>query len=49
VSLEPCRALASALGAPIVVVPGAGHVVNLEAREAVNESLRSFLEGLPPA
>lgn len=47
VSRGTCEGLAGALaGAELVVVPGAGHVVNLEAREAVNEALVRFLAGL---
>lgn len=37
------RALAEALGAELHVVPGAGHVANIDAPEAFNEALRSFL------
>jgi len=48
VSLAPCRNLAHALAdAELLVVPNAGHVVNLEARDAVNAALRDFLERLP--
>jgi len=48
VSRKPCEGLAGALpGARLVVVPEAGHVVNLEARDAVNEALLSFLAELP--
>lgn len=48
VSRRPCEGLAAALpGARLVVVPGAGHVVNLEAREPVNEALVGFLAALP--
>lgn len=48
VSLGPCRNLAQALaGAELLVVPNAGHVVNLEARDAVSAALRVFLERLP--
>jgi pimeloyl-ACP methyl ester carboxylesterase len=48
VSIGPSEALAKALPrADLVVVEGAGHVVNLEAREAVNEALRAFLDALP--
>jgi 2-succinyl-6-hydroxy-2,4-cyclohexadiene-1-carboxylate synthase len=50
VSLGPCEKLAAALpGAELRVVPEAGHVVNLEARDAVNAALRDFLQRLPPA
>jgi pimeloyl-ACP methyl ester carboxylesterase len=50
VSLAPCRELAQALdGASLVVVPEAGHVVNLEARDAVNAALREFLQQFAPA
>jgi pimeloyl-ACP methyl ester carboxylesterase len=48
VSRGACEGLAAALpGARLVVVPGAGHVVNLEAREAVSEALARFLADLP--
>jgi len=33
--------------AELVVIPGAGHVVNLEAPAPFNEALESFLENLP--
>jgi len=47
VSLRACEGLAGALpGAQLVVVPGAGHVVNLAAREAVNDALVRFLGAL---
>ncbi len=50
VSLAPCRELAQALdGAALIVVPDAGHVVNLEARDAVNVALRDFVQQLAPA
>jgi pimeloyl-ACP methyl ester carboxylesterase len=50
VSLAPCERLANALPrASLLVVPEAGHVVNLEARDAVNAALRDFLERLPSA
>ena len=43
-SLSASEALARALpGAELAVVPGAGHVVNLERRQAVNDILRDFL------
>ncbi len=46
-SLEPSRALAAALPrAQLVVVPGAGHVVNLAQPAAFNAALSGFLEGL---
>ncbi len=48
VSLTPCLNLAHALAeAELLVVPNAGHVVNLEARDAVSAVLRDFLERLP--
>jgi pimeloyl-ACP methyl ester carboxylesterase len=48
VSRGACEGLAAALpGAELVVVAGAGHVVNLEARDAVNDALARFLGGLP--
>jgi pimeloyl-ACP methyl ester carboxylesterase len=49
VSRGPSEALAHALPhADLRVVAGAGHVVNLEAREEVNALLRRFLDALPP-
>jgi pimeloyl-ACP methyl ester carboxylesterase len=43
VSLGPTRRLAAALPrAELVVVPGAGHAVNLEARDAVGAALMAF-------
>jgi pyruvate dehydrogenase E2 component (dihydrolipoamide acetyltransferase) len=48
VSLGPSRELARALpNACLEVVEGAGHVVNLAARERVNALLRAFLDSLP--
>jgi len=48
VSLPPCHMLAQTLAdAELLVVPSAGHVVNLEARDAVSAALRVFLERLP--
>jgi len=48
VSRGPCEGLAAALpGAQLVVAPGAGHVVNLEARDLVNDVLLRFLAALP--
>jgi pimeloyl-ACP methyl ester carboxylesterase len=48
VSRKACEGLAGALpGAALVVVPGAGHVVNLEAREPVNDALARWLASLP--
>ncbi len=47
VSLAPCLHLANALArAELLVVPNAGHVVNLEAQGAVSAALRDFLERL---
>jgi pimeloyl-ACP methyl ester carboxylesterase len=47
-SVEPSRRLAAAIpGARLVVVPGAGHVVNLAAPAAFNAALTEFLAGLP--
>jgi pimeloyl-ACP methyl ester carboxylesterase len=44
VSLAPMQRLAAALPrATLVVVPGAGHAVNLEARDATNAALAEFL------
>jgi pimeloyl-ACP methyl ester carboxylesterase len=49
VSRRPCEQLAAALPrAELLVVPAAGHVVNLEARDAVSTALRDFLRRLPP-
>lgn len=46
-SLEPCRELAAMLpNAELLEVEGAGHVVNLEAREAVSGAIGAFLDGL---
>lgn len=48
VSFGPCEKLAAALPrAELLVVPDAGHVVNLEARDAVSNALRDFLLRLP--
>jgi len=48
VSRRTCESLAAALpGAKLVVVPGAGHVVNLEARAAFSATLAEFLDALP--
>jgi pimeloyl-ACP methyl ester carboxylesterase len=45
-SLQPSRTLAQALpDARLVVVPGAGHVVNLQAPKAFNTALLEFLAG----
>jgi len=47
-SLEPSRALAAALpAAQLVVVPGAGHIVNLAQPAAFNAALTTFLDALP--
>jgi len=35
-------------GAQKVVIPGAGHVANVDQPEAFNAAVRSFLLGLPP-
>jgi pimeloyl-ACP methyl ester carboxylesterase len=46
-SLEPSPALAAALpSAQLVVVPGAGHIVNLEQPAAFNAALAAFLDRL---
>jgi len=37
----------SILGARLVLLPGAGHAVNIEAPEAFNEAVRGFLSDLP--
>lgn len=50
VSLGPCRQLAALLPrAELVVIPDAGHVVNLAAPAAFDAALGRFLEALPPA
>jgi pimeloyl-ACP methyl ester carboxylesterase len=47
-SLEPSRALASTLPeARLLVIPAAGHVVNLAAPAAFNDALSAFLARLP--
>jgi pimeloyl-ACP methyl ester carboxylesterase len=47
-SLPPSRRLAQLLSrAELVVIPGAGHVVNLAAPAAFNAALSSFLDALP--
>jgi len=33
-------------GAKLVIIPGAGHLANLEQPDAFNESLNGFLTGL---
>ena len=38
------RALAERLGGELCIVRGAGHLVNLDAPEAFNQALRSFLD-----
>ena len=49
-SRGPSEVLARALpGARLVVIPGAGHVVNLDATAAFDRALREFLDGLPAA
>jgi pimeloyl-ACP methyl ester carboxylesterase len=46
---EPARALAERLpDAELVVIPNAGHVVNLAAPEAFNEACARFLERVDP-
>ena len=48
-SRAPSEALAAAIpAARLVVVPDAGHVVNLEQPAAFNRALGEFLDGLPP-
>lgn len=43
------RAMAEAIpGARLVVIPRAGHLANVEAPEAFNEAVRSFLQELGP-
>lgn len=49
ISGPPSRRLAALLPrAELVTVPGAGHVVNLEAPDAFNAALARFLDALPP-
>ena len=49
-SRGPSEVLGRALpGARLVVIPGAGHVVNLVAPAAFDRALREFLDGLPAA
>jgi pimeloyl-ACP methyl ester carboxylesterase len=46
-SLDPCRRLAALIPeAELVVIPGAGHVVNLAAPQAFNAALADFLARL---
>ena len=46
-SLHACHALAAAMPhARLVVVPGAGHVVNLQKPDEVSALMREFLDGL---
>lgn len=46
-SLEPCRRLAALIPeAELVVIPGAGHVVNLASPQAFNAALAGFLARL---
>ncbi|HEX6275081.1 MAG TPA: alpha/beta hydrolase [Polyangiaceae bacterium] len=48
-ALGPARALAERLpNAELVVIPNAGHVVNLAAPDAFNEACRRFLERVDP-
>jgi pimeloyl-ACP methyl ester carboxylesterase len=49
-SLAPARALSTAVpGAELVEVPGAGHLVNLQAPRALDRALERFLDGLAAA
>lgn len=49
-SRGPSEVLARALrGARMVVIPGAGHIVNLAAPREFNAALGEFLDGLPPS
>lgn len=46
-SLRACNALAAELAhAKLVIVPGAGHVVNLQKPDEVSAAMREFLDGL---
>ena len=46
-SLRACHALADAIPqARLVLVPGAGHVVNLQKPDEVSAAMRAFLDGL---
>ncbi len=47
IPVEESRRIASAVpGAQLVVVPGAGHLANLEQPEAFNDALKGFLSAL---
>lgn len=49
ISLPACRELAERLPrAELVVIPDAGHVVNLSAPRAFDAAVAPFLDGLPP-
>ncbi len=42
------REVAAAIqGAKVIVIPGASHIVTVEAPVAVNDAVRAFLDGLP--
>jgi len=47
IPVEESRRMAGAIrGAKLVIIPGAGHLANLEQPDAFNESLNGFLTGL---
>ena len=47
IPVEESRRIASAIpGAQLVIVPGAGHLANLEQPEAFNDALKGFLSAL---
>ncbi|HXF82542.1 MAG TPA: alpha/beta fold hydrolase [bacterium] len=46
--VESARAMAAAIpGAQLVIIPGAGHVANIEQPDAFNQALTGFLRDLP--
>ena len=47
IPVEESRRMASAVpGAQLIIVPGAGHLANLEQPEAFNDALKNFLSAL---
>jgi pimeloyl-ACP methyl ester carboxylesterase len=48
VPLDEARAMAQAIpGARLEIIPGAGHLINLEQPERFNRAFVDFLNGLP--
>lgn len=47
IEVPTAQALADAIGAPLRVIPGAGHAANLTHPDPVNEALETFLATLP--